>query len=125
MLSTRRQLMAPPTAGTKVMQGMVTTAAQFRDRFWWSLLLALPVVGFSRMFADLLGYTPPAGTGWIPPLLGTVVFLYGGWPFLTGAWSELKSRQPGMMLLISLAISVAFVASAATSLGIGGIDLDF
>jgi Cu2+-exporting ATPase len=100
-------------------------AARFRDRFWWSLLLALPVVGFSRMFADLLGYMPPPGTGWMPPVLGTVVFLYGGWPFLTGAWSELKSRQPGMMLLISLAISVAFVASAATSLGIGGVDLDF
>ena len=100
-------------------------AVQFRDRFWWSLLLALPVVGFSRMFADLLGYMPPPGTGWIPPVLGTVVFVYGGWPFLTGARSELKSRQPGMMLLISLAISVAFVASAATSLGLGGVDLDF
>ena len=63
-------------------------AAQFRDRFWWSLLLALPVVGFSSMFADLLGYALPAGTGWISPVLGTVVFFYGGWPFLTGAVSE-------------------------------------
>ena len=100
-------------------------AAQFRDRFWLSLLLALPVVGFSPMFADLLGYGLPPGTAWISPVLGTVVFFYGGWPFLTGAWSELRSRQPGMMLLIALAITVAFGASAATSLDIGGVDLDF
>ncbi len=100
-------------------------AAQFRDRFWLSLLLALPVVGFSPMFADLLGYSLPPGTAWISPVLGTVVFFYGGWPFLTGAWSELRARQPGMMLLIALAITVAFGASAATSLDIGGVDLDF
>ena len=100
-------------------------AAQFRDRFWLSLLLALPVVGFSPMFADLLGYGLPPGTAWISPVLGTVVFFYGGWPFLSGAWSELRARQPGMMLLIALAITVAFGASAATSLDIGGVDLDF
>jgi Cu2+-exporting ATPase len=100
-------------------------AALFRDKFWWSLLLAVPVVGFSQMFADLLGYMPPESTSWIPPVLGTAIFFYGGWPFLTGAWSELKSRQPGMMLLITLAISVAFVASGATTLGIGDVNLDF
>ena len=61
------------------------------------------------MFADLLGYTLPPGTGWISPVFGTVVFLYGGWPFLTGAVAELRARQPGMMLLIALAITVAFV----------------
>ena len=80
-------------------------AAQFRDRFWWSLLLTLPVLGFSHMFADLLGYMPPAGTGWIPPVLGTVVFFYGGWPFLTGAVSEIKARQPGLMVGWTLANS--------------------
>jgi P-type Cu2+ transporter len=100
-------------------------AAQFRDRFWISLLLALPVVGLSRIFSDLLGYTPPTATAWVPPVLGTAVFFYGGWPFLTGAVTELKDRQPGMMLLISLAISVSFGASLATSLGIGGVSLDF
>lgn len=100
-------------------------AAQFRDRFWWSLLLTLPVVGFSTLFADLLGYTLPAGTGWISPALGTVVFFYGGWPFLTGAVSELRSRQPGMMLPVAMAITVAFVASGLTSLGVGGVDLSF
>jgi P-type Cu2+ transporter len=100
-------------------------AAQFRDRFWWSLLLALPVVGFSPMFADILGYSVPAGTAWISPVLGTAVFFYGGWPFLTGAVAEVRARQPGMMLLVALAITVAFVASGLTSLGIGGLDLDF
>jgi Cu2+-exporting ATPase len=100
-------------------------AAQFRDRFWWSLLLAVPVVGFSHMFGELLGYTVPAGTSWVSPVLGTVLFVYGGWPFLSGALGEVRARRPGMMLLVALAISVAFVASGLTSLGVGGLDLDF
>ena len=102
-------------------------AAQFRSKFWFSLVLGVPVVFFSPMFAGLLGYDIPdfAGATWIAPVLGTVLFLYGGWPFLSGGWSELRSRRPGMMLLISLAISVAFVASWATTLQIGGFDLDF
>lgn len=102
-------------------------AAQFKDRFWVSLALAVPVVFFSEMFADLLGYMPPEfpGSTLIAPVIGTVIFLYGGQPFLTGGWSELKSRRPGMMLLISMAITVAFVASWVTTLGIGGFDLDF
>ncbi|WP_328518819.1 copper-translocating P-type ATPase [Kribbella sp. NBC_00359] len=102
-------------------------AAQFKDRFWISLGLAVPVVFFSAMFADLLGYTRPEfpGSGLIAPVLGTVIFVYGGQPFLTGGWGELRSRRPGMMLLISMAITVAFVASWVTTLGIGGFDLDF
>ena len=102
-------------------------AAQFRDRFWWSLLLTLPVVVFSPMFADLLGYPLPdfPGASWVSPLLGTVVFVYGGAPFLTGAVAEVKARQPGMMLLIGMAITVAFAASWVTTLSLGGFDLDF
>ncbi|WP_327636927.1 copper-translocating P-type ATPase [Kribbella sp. NBC_00482] len=102
-------------------------AAQFKDRFWISLALAVPVVFFSEMFADLLGYLRPdfSGAGLIAPVLGTVIFVYGGQPFLTGGWSELKSRRPGMMLLISMAITVAFVASWVTTLQLGGFDLDF
>ncbi|WP_284851734.1 heavy metal translocating P-type ATPase [Corynebacterium rhinophilum] len=102
-------------------------AAMFRSRFWWSLLLSVPVVIFSPMVAELLGYGVPEFTGssWIPPVLGTIIFIYGGTPFLQGGWSELKSRQPGMMLLIAMAITVAFVASWVTTLGIGGFDLDF
>ncbi|MER0068410.1 MULTISPECIES: copper-translocating P-type ATPase [unclassified Corynebacterium] len=99
----------------------------FRSRFWWSLLLSVPVVIFSPMVAELLGYGVPEfnGSSWIPPVLGTIIFIYGGTPFLQGGWSELKSRQPGMMLLIAMAITVAFVASWVTTLGIGGFDLDF
>jgi len=87
--------------------------------------LTVPVVGFSHMFSDLLDYHLPAGTGWVSPLLGTVVYLYGGWPFLTGAVAEIRSRAPGMMLLVAMAITVAFVASALTTLGVAGLDLDF
>ncbi|WP_427890137.1 copper-translocating P-type ATPase [Kribbella sp. GL6] len=102
-------------------------AAQFKDRFWISLVLAVPVVFFSPMFSDLLGYMPPEfpGSALIAPVLGTVIFLYGGQPFLTGGWSELRTRRPGMMLLISMAITVAFVASWVTTLKLGGFDLDF
>jgi Cu2+-exporting ATPase len=98
---------------------------QFRDRFWITLALSLPVVFFSEMFQELLGYSAPEfpGSTWIPPVLGTVIFVYGGWPFLTGAVQEARTRQPGMMLLIGLAITVAFGASLATEFG--AFDLDF
>ncbi len=103
--------------------------AMFRDRFWFSLALAIPVVLWSEMVRewmdDLLGFAAPAfpGSELIAPVLGTVVFLYGGQPFLAGGWQEIRARQPGMMLLISLAIIVAFAASAATTLGL--FDLEF
>ncbi len=94
-------------------------AAMFRDKFWISLLLAVPVVVYSEMLQHLLGYHPPAfpGSDLISPVLGTAVFIYGGAPFLTGAVAEARSRQPGMMLLIGMAITVAFAASMATELG--------
>jgi Cu2+-exporting ATPase len=101
--------------------------AQFRRLFWVMLLLAIPVVGFSTMFAMVLGYELP-DLGWIPwisPLLGTVMYVWGGRPFLTGAVAEIKQRKPGMMLLIGLAITVAFVASWGASLGILDHALDF
>jgi Cu2+-exporting ATPase len=100
-------------------------AARFRDRFWLSLLLSIPVVLYSEMIGEWLRFTPPRfpGSEWVSPVLGTLVFLYGGWPFLTGGLAEARSRRPGMMLLISLAITVAFGASAATALGL--FDLDF
>ncbi|TQJ38206.1 Cu2+-exporting ATPase [Arthrobacter sp. SLBN-112] len=103
------------------------STAMFKNRFWLTLALAVPVVYFSPMMAHLLGYMPPEfpGSAWIPPVLGTVIFFYGGQPFLKGGLQELKDRTPGMMLLIGMAISVAFAASWVTSLGIGGFDLDF
>ena len=103
------------------------STAMFRERFWWSLILSIPVVIFSPMVAHLLGYPLPVfpGSTWVPPVLDTIIFVYGGTPFLKGGWTELKSRQPGMMLLIAMAITVAFVASWVTTLGLGGFDLDF
>ncbi len=100
-------------------------AAQFRDRFWLSLALTVPVVAYSEMVQEWLGFTPPQfpGSEWVAPVLGTVVFLYGGWPFLQGGLAEARARQPGMMLLISLAILVGFGASAASALGL--FDLEF
>ncbi|HNP15475.1 MAG TPA: heavy metal translocating P-type ATPase, partial [Terrimesophilobacter sp.] len=101
--------------------------AQFRRLFWIMLVLAAPVVGFNHMFAMLLGYSIPdiLVVSWISPVLGTVMYFWGGKPFLTGAVSEIRARKPGMMLLIALAITVAFLASWGASLGILGRELDF
>ena len=101
--------------------------SRFRRLFWINLLLAIPVVGFSSMFAMLLGYSLPEfpGVHLISPILGTVMYFWGGWPFLTGAVSELRARKPGMMLLIGLAITVAFVASWGASLGLLDHELEF
>ena len=101
--------------------------AQFRRLFWLMLVLSLPVLAFSSTFAHLLGYTLPdtAWAAWLSPVLGTVIFFWGGRPFLTGAVSELRNRSPGMMLLIALAITVAFLSSWGASLGILAKELDF
>ena len=82
------------------------STAMFKNRFWLTLVLSIPVVFFSPMVGHLLGYSVPVfvGSTWIPALLGTFLFFYGGQPFLKGGWQEIKSRQPGMMLLISMAI---------------------
>ena len=91
------------------------------------LVLAIPVVALNEMFAHLLGYALPDETWvpWISPVLGTVIYVWGGQPFLTGAVSEVRARQPGMMLLISLGITVAFVASLGSSLGLLSHELNF
>jgi Cu2+-exporting ATPase len=92
----------------------------FRRQFWVVLLLTIPVVVWSHEVQMWLGYAAPAfpGSDWVAPILGTIVFLYGGRVFLDGARTELGDRQPGMMTLISLAIVVAFVTSWAATLGI-------
>ena len=96
----------------------------FRRRFWLSLLLTLPIVATSEMVMDWLGYSLDfPGMSLVGPVLGSFVFGWGGWPFLAGGVAELRSRQPGMMLLISQAIVVAYVASMATSLDL--FDLEF
>ncbi|KJL25606.1 Copper-exporting P-type ATPase B [Microbacterium azadirachtae] len=100
---------------------------QFRRLFWIMLVLALPVVAFSPMFAMLIGYRIPdlLVLRAIPPVIGSVLYVWGGRPFLTGAVGELRGRRPGMMLLIALAITVAFVASWGATLGILDHELDF
>ncbi|NKZ13076.1 heavy metal translocating P-type ATPase [Mycolicibacterium septicum DSM 44393] len=101
--------------------------AQFRRLFWVMAALAVPTVALSPMFAMLLGYDLPGfpGARWISPVLGTVMYVWGGRPFLTGAISEIRSRAPGMMLLIGLAITVAFISSWGASLGVLHHELDF
>jgi Cu2+-exporting ATPase len=98
--------------------------AMFRRRFWWTLALTIPVVVTSDMVMDWFGYDLSfAGIDWIGPVLGSVIFFWGGWPFLSGGWAEARQRRPGMMLLIAMAITVSYVASLASSLG--EFDLDF
>ncbi|GAA4823629.1 copper-translocating P-type ATPase [Tomitella cavernea] len=99
--------------------------AQFRRLFWFNLVLAVPVVAFSGGFAHLIGYHLPGGVGWISPVLGTVMYVWGGRPFLTGGWDEMRRRQPGMMLLISLGITVAFLSSWGATLSILDSGLEF
>ena len=101
------------------------SAAMFRDKFWLSLILTIPAVIWSPDPQAWLGYAAPAfpGSDWIPPVLGTIVFLYGGLVFLRGARGELADRRPGMMTLISLAIVVAFVTSWAGTLRLFEIEI--
>jgi P-type Cu2+ transporter len=97
----------------------------FRNRFWLALVLTIPTVIWGHMLPELTGWHAPPfpGSQWIAPVFGTIVFFYGGWVFLQGAVQELKDRLPGMMTLISLAITVAFVFSAAVTLGYPGMPL--
>jgi Cu2+-exporting ATPase len=98
--------------------------AMFRRRFWWSLMLTVPVVATSHMFMDWFGYELDfPGMSWVGPVLGTAIYAWAGWPFLAGGWAELRARRPGMMLLITMAITVAYAASMATSLD--RFDLEF
>jgi P-type Cu2+ transporter len=100
-------------------------AAMFRDRFWLTLLLTIPVVYYSEHLRHWFGYGvwEFPGHEWLSPVLGTVIFLYGGWPFLSGGWSEARQLRPGMMLLIAMAITVAYTASLATSLGLFDVEV--
>jgi P-type Cu2+ transporter len=94
----------------------------FRNRFWVALVLTAPALVWEPMLQDWFGYRAPdfPGSRFIPAVFGTIVFFYGGWVFLEGAVRELRDRLPGMMTLIALAISVAFLYSAAVTLGFEG-----
>src|SRR5690625_3365619 len=101
--------------------------AEYRRMFWIMLVLAIPVVALNEMFAHLIGYSLPkaAWVTWVSPVLGTVMYVWGGRPFLTGAGDEIRARKPGMMLLISLGITVAFLSSLGASLGFLSHELNF
>jgi len=98
------------------------SGTMFRKRFWICLILTLPALVWEPMLQGWFNYRAPVfpGSQFIPAFFGTIVFFYGGWVFLTGALRELSDRKPGMMTLIGLAISVAFVYSAAVTLGYEG-----
>ena len=98
----------------------------FRQKFWGTFLLSIPTVVWAPMIQHWFGYEAPGGavaSRWVPAIFGTAVFAYGGWVFTKGAVDELRRRLPGMMTLISLAISVAFVFSLAVTFGFPGSDL--
>ena len=101
------------------------SVAMFRDKFWLSLALTIPVVFWSPDVQHWLGYTAPSfpGSNLIAPILGTVVFVYGGLVFIRGAWGELADHKPGMMTLISLAITVAFGTSLAATFALFEIEV--
>ena len=94
----------------------------FKNRFWLSLALSLPVIYYAAFFQGVFGYQALQfpGSAWVSPVLGTVLYFYGGWTFLQGAAYELRARQPGMMTLVALAITVAFGYSVAVTLGLPG-----
>jgi Cu2+-exporting ATPase len=101
------------------------SVAMFRDRFWISLALTIPTLVWGHMLDGVLGYHAPAfpGSAYLPAIFGVAVFAYGGVPFLQGAMRELRDKMPGMMTLIALAIAVAFVFSAAVTVGYPGMPL--
>jgi Cu2+-exporting ATPase len=102
------------------------SAEIFRQKFWGTLLLSIPTLVWAPMMQNWFGYTPPGGataSRWIPAIFGSLVFAYGGWVFIKAAAGELANRLPGMMTLIALGISVAFVFSLAVTFGFPGTDL--
>ncbi len=95
----------------------------FRKRFWVSTIITIPILVFSPMIQEFFGYK------WLLPgnsyflfALSSIVYFWGGWPFLKGFWSEIKAKGSGMMTLIAMAISVAYFYSAATVFGLKGVD---
>ena len=101
------------------------SVAMFRDKFWLSFALTIPVILLSADVQEWFGYTVPGipGIEYVPAILGTIIFVYGGLVFIRGAQGELADRKPGMMTLISLAIAVAFVTSWAGTLGVFEVEI--
>jgi len=98
------------------------SVAMFKDKFWLSLLLTIPVLVYSEMIQHWLNFTPPSfpGSEYVPFVFSTIIFFYGGLVFIKGALGELRAKLPGMMTLISLAIITAYAYSVATQFFIEG-----
>lgn len=93
----------------------------FKKRFWISLVLTLPILAMAPLIQDFLGYTFEfPGDGYVQFVLSSLIYFSGGWPFLKGMVSEIQDRSPGMMTLIALAITVAYVYSSAVVFGLEG-----
>lgn len=94
--------------------------AMFKRPFWISLILTVPVLIYAHLFQELFGYTAPhfPGSDYLPFVLGSIIYWYGGWVFLSSAIGELKNRAPGMMTLVALAISTAYFYSVAVTFGL-------
>jgi Cu2+-exporting ATPase len=97
--------------------------ADFRKRFWISSIISIPILFFSPMIQEFFGYEYLLpGNSYILFALSSFVYFWGAWPFLKGFWGEMKAKGPGMMTLISMAISVAYFYSSATVFGLRGED---
>jgi Cu2+-exporting ATPase len=94
----------------------------FKRPFWIALILTIPVLIYAELFQELFGYTAPQfpGSQWLPFVLGSIIYFYGGWVFLTGAVAEVRGGNPGMMTLVAMAISVAYLYSVAITFGLVG-----
>ncbi len=121
----KERLAAPAVHGRegRHAQGHAHMVEEFRRRFWVSLVLTVPVVVLSPMIQRVFGLEEALrfpGTGYVQFALASVIFFYGGWPFLKGLYNELRKMQPGMMTLIGLAITVAYLYSSAVVFGLRG-----
>ncbi len=113
----------PPGHGAGAHAGHGQMVADFRRRFWVALVLTLPILALSADLWDMLGRAAPVrfrGDHYVLFAFSSLVYFYGGWPFLTGFGEELRKRQPGMMTLIAVAISAAYFYSSAVTFGLPG-----
>src|SRR5262249_28111455 len=102
------------------MRAMVT---DFRRRFWVSMILTMPVLALSPLIQDLLGLSATLsfrGDSYVLLGVSALIYFYCGWPFLKGIYDEISARLPGMMTLIAVAVSTAFVYSSAVVFGLPG-----
>ena len=115
--------MGHASQGSGAHAGHGDMVADFRRRFWVCLVLTIPVLVLSPMVRDFLGQGMAplfAAEEWVALTLSSIIYFWGGWPFLTGAIPEIRSGRPGMMTLVALAISTAYFYSAAVTLGLPG-----